>query len=91
MYWVRKEEKEMERKGFVNNKFENWVKGFDLNNERWNRKENKSGRKCLWFGVGVDLGRKNYIYEGEKINNGLRKRINEIWGGEDWNSLLIYK
>ena len=82
------------RKGFVDKeKIWNFVKNFEgkLNNERWNRKENSSGRKCLWFGVGVELGLKCSVFEGEKINDGLRIRCNELWGGEDWNSLLLYK
>ena len=82
------------RKGFVDReKIWNFVKSFErkLNNERWNRKENSSGRKCLWFGVGVELGLKCSVFEGEKINDGLRIRCNELWGGEDWNSLLLYK
>ena len=82
------------RKGFVDRKkIWNFVKNFEgkLNNERWNRKENSSGRKCLWFGVGVELGLKCSVFEGEKINDGLRIRCNELWGGEDWNSILLYK
>lgn len=62
-----------------------------LENERWNRKENSSGRKCLWFGLGVELGFKSSVFEGIKIDNGLRKKCNELWSGSDWNSLLLYK
>lgn len=82
------------RKGFVDKiKIWDFVKKFEgkLNNERWNNKENSSGRKCLWFGVGVELGLKCSIFEGEKINNGLRIKCNELWGDEDWNSILLYK
>jgi hypothetical protein len=82
------------RKGFVDkDKIWNFVKNFEnkLNNERWNRKENNSGRRCLWFGMGVELGLKCSIFEGEKISDGLRKKCNKLWGGEDWNSILLYK
>lgn len=82
------------KKGFVDkHKIWNFVKSYEnrLGNERWNGKENTSGRKCVWLGIGVDLGFKSKFYEGLEINNGLRKRCNELWGGEDWNSILIYK
>ena len=89
------------RKGFVDRrKIWNFVKSFEnkLNNEKWDGRENNSGRKCLWFGIGVELGLKctifeieNSIFEGEKISNGLRIKCNELWGGEDWNSILLYK
>ena len=82
------------RKGFVNReKIWNFVKSFEgkLNKEKWNNKENNSNRKCLWFGVGVNLGLKCSVFEGEKINNGLRMKCNKLWGGEDWNSILLYK
>ena len=82
------------RKGFVNQKkMWNFVKNFEnkLNNEKWNGKENNSGRRCLWFGLGVGLGFNCSIFKGEEINNGLRIKCNELWGGEDWNSILLYK
>jgi hypothetical protein len=82
------------RKGFVDkNKIWNFVKNLEnkLNNEKWNGKENNSGRKCLWFGVGVELGFNCSIFRGEEINDGLRKKCNELWDGEDWNSILVYK
>ena len=44
-------------------------------------------RKCIWLGIGVDLGFQNKFYKGLEINNGLRKRCNELWGGDDWNNL----
>jgi len=31
------------------------------------------------------------FFKGEEINNGLRIKCNELWGGEDWNSILLYK
>jgi hypothetical protein len=82
------------RKGFVNQKkMWNFVKNFEnkLNNEKWNGKENNSGRRCLWFGLGVELGFNCSIFKGEEINNVLRIKCNELWGGEDWNSILLYK
>ena len=82
------------RKGFVDkNKIWNFVKNLEhkLNNEKWNGKENNSGRKCLWFGVGVELGFNCSVFKGEEINDGLRKKCNELWDGEDWNSILVYK
>jgi hypothetical protein len=82
------------RKGFVNQKkMWNFVKNFEnkLNNEKWNGKENNSGRRCLWFGLGVELGFNCSIFKGEEINNGLRIKCNELWGNEDWNSILLYK
>jgi hypothetical protein len=82
------------RKGFVNQKkMWNFVKNFEnkLNNEKWNGKENNSGRRCLWLGLGVELGFNCSVFKGEEINNGLRIKCNELWGGEDWNSILLYK
>lgn len=82
------------RKGFVNQKkMWNFVKNFEnkLNNEKWNGKENNSGRRCLWFGLGVELGFNCSVFQGEEINNGLRIKCNELWGNEDWNSILLYK
>ena len=82
------------RKGLVNQKkMWNFVKNFEnkLNNEKWNGKENNSGRRCLWFGMGVELGLKCSIFEGEKISNNLRIRCDDLWGGNDWNSILLYK
>jgi hypothetical protein len=82
------------RKGFVNQKkMWNFVRNFEnkLNNEKWNGKENNSGRRCLWFGLGVELGFNCSVFQGEEINNGLRIKCNELWGGEDWNSILLYK
>jgi hypothetical protein len=82
------------RKGFVNKeKIWNFVKSFEnkLVNEKWNGKENNSGRKCLWFGLGVELGFNCSVFKGEEISNGLRLKCNELWGGEDWNSVLLYK
>jgi len=84
----------IERNGFVDIK-----KGWDflsgieekLEREKWNRKVNSSGRKCHWFGIGVELGFNNTFFEGEEINRGLRIRGNELWGNDDWNSVLIYK
>ena len=84
----------MFRKGFVDKeKIWNFVRNFEnkLNDEKWNNKKNNSGRKCLWFGLGVELGFKCSVFEGEKISNGLRIKCNELWGDEDWNSILIYK
>lgn len=82
------------RKGFVDgNKIWNFCKNYEnlLVNERWNNKFNNSGRKCLWFGVGVELGFNCKVFEGIKIGNGLRKKCDELWGNDDWNSILLYK
>jgi hypothetical protein len=82
------------RKGFVDQvKIWNFVKSFEnkLVDEKWNNKVNNSGRKCLWFGYGDNLGFSCSVFEGEKINNGLRIKCNELWGNEDWNSILLYK
>ena len=84
----------MFRKGFVDKeKIWNFVRNFEnkLNDEKWNNKKNNSGRKCLWFGLGVELGFKCSVFEGEKISKGLRIKCNELWGDENWNSILIYK
>lgn len=86
--------KTMKRLGFVDvKKGWNWVSSYEkhLEIERWNGRENKSGRKCVWFGYGVELGINCQVYNGLKIDEGLNKRINEIWGNNDWNSLLLYK
>ena len=84
----------MKRLGFVDVE-----KGWDwclkneryLVNEKWNGRENKSGRKCFWFGCGVELGVKSKIFDGGWISGSLNKRIDEIWGDDSWNSLLLYK
>jgi hypothetical protein len=84
----------LNRIGFVDkNKVWSFVKAHEylLKAERWNRKQNSSGRKCLWFGLGVDLGFKSTVFEGFQIDNGLRKRCNDLWCGSDWNSILLYK
>ncbi len=82
------------RKGFVDKeKIWSFVKSFEekLVNEKWNGKENNSGRKCLWLGLGVELGYKCSVFSGEKISSGLRIKCNELWGNDDWNSVLLYK
>jgi hypothetical protein len=82
------------RKGFVDkNKIWEFVKSFEgkLVDEKWNNKINNSGRKCLWFGVGVELGYSCSVFKGESISNGLRIKCNELWGNDDWNSILLYK
>lgn len=84
----------MYRMGFVDGKLGwDFVKSIEhkMRDEKWNGKVNKSGRQCLWFGVGVELGFNSYCYEGEKIGDNLKKRCNELWGGDDWNSILVYK
>jgi len=84
----------MKSLGFVDvNKGWNFVRSLEseLENEKWNGKENCSGRKCLWFGVGINLGFRKDVFEGKEINRGLRVRGDELWNGEDWNSILVYK
>jgi hypothetical protein len=82
------------KKGFIDKvKIWNWVKNYEdlLVNERWNDKEVNCGRKSLWFGIGVELGFKSRVFEGYKIDSGLKNKCDELWGGKDWNSLLLYK
>lgn len=82
------------RLGFVDKvKVWDFVKSYEskLEFEKWNGKVNSSGRKCIWLGIGVELGFNSKVFEGEVIDNGLRKRINGIWEGDDWNSILVYK
>lgn len=84
----------LKRLGFVDKeKVWGWVRSFEceLENERWNGKENVSGRKCLWFGVGVDLGLNSKVFKGKEINKGLKSVGDKWWGGSDWNSILVYK
>lgn len=85
----------MKRLGFVDvKKGWNWCLRNEkyLVDERWNGRKNKSGRKCFWFGCGVELkSRGSSIFEGGWINGGLNKRIDDIWGDDSWNSLLLYK
>lgn len=70
-----------------------WVNKYeeDMCIERWNGKENRSGRKDLWFGVGVNLGFTNELFMGKEIDKGLRLVGNKWWGGDDWNSVLLLK
>ncbi|MFL9456030.1 MULTISPECIES: hypothetical protein [Nostocales] len=82
------------RKGFVDKeKIWKFVKSFEdlLEDETWNGRVNVSGRKCVWLGLGVNLGIKSEVYQGLDIDNGLRRKCNELWSGDDWNSILIYK
>lgn len=84
----------MKRLGFVNKeKCWNFVRKLEeeMKTETWNRKTTKSGRNCIWFGIGVELGFNNYKFEGKKIPKGLRIRGNQLYGSDDWNSILIYK
>ncbi|NJO63022.1 MAG: hypothetical protein HC836_33830 [Richelia sp. RM2_1_2] len=84
----------IKRLGFVDkNKVWKFVKNYEnkLIYEKWNGKLNCSGRKCIWLGFGVDLGINSKVFKGEEINNNLKNRINNIWGNNDWNSILIYK
>lgn len=82
------------RKGFVDKeKIWKFVKGFEtlLENETWNGKVNVSGRKCVWLGLSVELGLNCKVVKGKEINESVKKRFNDLWGGNDWNSVLIYK
>lgn len=84
----------IKRLGFVDKeKVWKWVKKYnnEMKNERWNGKENKSGRKDLWFGVGVSLGINNRLFEGKEVGEGLSKIGNKWWNGEEWNSVLLLK
>lgn len=84
----------LNRIGFVDKvKVWDFVKAHEhlLEAERWNNKQNSSGRKCLWFGLGVELGFKSSVFDGIKIDSALRKRCDHLWRGSDWNSILLYK
>lgn len=84
----------IKRLGFINkSKVWQFVNNYNnkLVNEKWNGRENSSGRKCIWLGLGVELGINNKVFNGENINAGLKNRINELWGNDEWNSILIYK
>lgn len=84
----------LKRIGFADKvKVWGFVKSYEylLEAERWNKKANVSGRKCLWFGLGVELGFKSTVFEGFEIDNNLRKRCDDLWCGRDWNSILLYK
>lgn len=84
----------LKRLGFVDvNRGWNWIKSLEneLEDERWNGKVNVSGRKCLWFGVGVNLGFSKSLFKGKEISRGLRKRGNNLWSDDSWNSILVYK
>ncbi len=63
----------LKRLGFVDGvKVWSWVKKYEyeMRNEKWNGKENTSGRKDLWFGTGVNLGYKNDLFQGKKLIKG---------------------
>ena len=82
------------RRGFVDGiKVWKWVEGMvgSLQPETWNGKPNTSRRECIWLGVGVNLGLKCSFFQGLEVPRGLRNRCNNLWGGEDWNSVLIYR
>lgn len=81
----------LKRLGFVDaQKGWIWVSNLEFSCETWNGKYNHSGRECVWFGKEVSLGFNNYVSSGLEIPNGLRVRGNELWGGDDWNSVLVY-
>jgi hypothetical protein len=91
---VKDENIMLKRLGFVDKKrVWEWVESqkVELKKERWNGKENSSGRECLWFGVGVELGFKCSVFKGKEIDRGLRLVGNKWWNGDDWNSALLYK
>lgn len=62
-----------------------------LQPETWNGKPNASGRQCIWYGIGCELGFHNQTFTAAPIPQNLRNRATQIWGGDDWNSILIYK
>ena len=65
-----------------------YMRSFELVEDKYFGK--KTGRFCKWFGLGVELG-ENKVFEGEKIDERLRVFGNRVWGGEDWNSVLLYR
>lgn len=82
------------RKGFVDgDRCWQYVKWFDadMQYEAWNGEINKSLRKCLWFGVGVALGDINMPFKARPIPVSLKKKCVELYGGDDFNSVLFYK
>lgn len=81
----------LKRLGKVNvEKYWNWVKYWEdeLEDERWNGRFNSSGRKCLWFGIGVNLGLNCKFFEG--VNKDFVGSMGSWYSG-DWNSMLLYK
>jgi hypothetical protein len=93
-FFIKGEFVMLKRIGFVDRiKVWSFVRNYEnlLEAERWNGKKNTSGRKCLWFGLGVELGFKSTVFEGFEIDNSLRKRCDALWCGSDWNSILLYK
>lgn len=84
----------MKKLGFVDKK-KGWefCRGLEeqMTREKWNRRFNNSGRKCIWLGIGVELGINSTAFKGLEIGEGLRRRCNQLWGGKEWNSILIYK
>ena len=82
----------IKRLGFANTeKGWSWVSGWNFTPEKWNGEINFSGRKSIWLGLEVSLGFNSVVSKGGEISNGLRVRGNELWGNDDWNSVLVYK
>ena len=82
------------RKGFVNQaKLWEWLRSLEpqLKPETWNGEITKTGRLHCWFGVAVSLGMRSTKSVGLEISAGLRTRTDNLWGGGDWNSILVLK
>lgn len=82
------------RIGFVDQaKLWDWLRSLEpqLTPETWNGQTTKTGRLHCWFGVAVSLGSFSKKITGLEIPSGLKTKINQLWGGEDWNSILVLK
>lgn len=82
----------IKRLGFANTeKGWDWVSRLNFSSEKWNGKLNSSGRKSTWFGLEVSLSCNSVVSKGIEIPNNLRIRGNQLWGNDDWNSVLVYQ
>lgn len=80
----------MERLGFIDvDKWWKWVEDFDIwfEKEKWNGKENSSGRECFWIGKEVELGFNSKVRE----SNYCKWFVNDNEINFNWDSLLVYK
>jgi hypothetical protein len=81
----------MKNLGFINvDKGWKWLRSLEskLEKEKWNKKVNCSGRKCLWFGVGVELGFKNSVRVSVGCARGVDLLCRSFFGASP--SLLVF-